>query len=105
MLLPLYRLISYPLTPLLRVYLSRRLQRGKEHPTRILERWGHASRERPHGTLVWLHAASVGEAQSALPLIHALLERHPQLHLLLTTGTVSSAEFIAPKLPARAFHQ
>lgn len=105
MLLSLYRLISYPLTPFLRLYLNHRLQRGKEHPARIAERWGHASRERPHGTLAWIHAASVGEAQSALPLIHALLERHPELHLLLTTGTVSSAEFVATKLPDRAFHQ
>lgn len=105
MLLSLYRLISYPLTPFLRFYLNHRLRRGKEHPSRIAERWGHASLLRPEGTLVWLHAASVGESQSALPLIRALLEKHPALHLLLTTGTISSAEFIAPLLPERAFHQ
>jgi 3-deoxy-D-manno-octulosonic-acid transferase len=66
---------------------------------------GRAGRPRPSGPLVWLHGASVGEANSALPLIAALQARLPAAHVLLTTGTVTSARLMAQRLPARAIHQ
>ncbi len=78
--------------------------RGKEDPTRIAERHGHASRARPDGTLVWVHGASVGESIAALPLVGALLEK-PGRHVMVTTGTVTSARLMAERLPPRAFHQ
>lgn len=54
---------------------------------------------------MWLHAASVGEAQSALILIRALLKLYPDIHILVTTGTLTSAERMEDTLPERAFHQ
>ena len=53
--------------------------------------------------LVWLHGASVGEALSLLPLIEKLTQRGR--HVLITTGTVTSASILAERLPAGAFHQ
>ena len=56
--------------------LERRLEAGKEHPTRLGERRGEPSQERPAGTLIWFHAASVGESLSLLLLpllLHNLL--------------------------------
>ncbi|HRQ83405.1 MAG TPA: 3-deoxy-D-manno-octulosonic acid transferase, partial [Azospirillaceae bacterium] len=52
-----------------------------------------------------MHGASVGEANSALVLIEKLLAEAPEVYVLLTTGTVTSAQVIADRLPPRAFHQ
>jgi 3-deoxy-D-manno-octulosonic-acid transferase len=84
--------------------LRARAKRGKEDPARLGERRGIASRERPTGTLIWIHGASVGESLAALPLVSALLEK-PNRHVLVTTGTVTSAQLMAERLPPRAFHQ
>lgn len=85
--------------------LNRRLARGKEDPARLGERLGHAGARRPDGEVIWLHGASVGEAMSMLPLIDALLAARPGAHVLVTTGTVTSARRISPLLPERAVHQ
>jgi 3-deoxy-D-manno-octulosonic-acid transferase len=88
--------------PLLRRILTRRAMRGKEIPARLGERTGIASLPRPPGRLVWLHAASVGETLSILPIIDALAG---QAEVLLTTGTVTSATLAAQRLPPHARHQ
>lgn len=87
--------LAAPLLPLL---LRRRAARGKEDLARIAERQGFDA-ARPPGPLLWLHAASVGETLSLLPLMAALLAKRPALHLLVTTGTVTSAEMLARRLP------
>jgi len=91
--------------PLIRLYLKRRLQRGREDAERIGERFGNASRPRPAGALVWLHAASIGEAFSVLRLIERITRSPAHPHVLVTTGTVTSARLLTGRLPERAFHQ
>ena len=81
------------------------MARGKEDRERFGERTGITSHARPDGSLVWIHAASVGEAQSVLALIDRLLARLPGLVVLVTTGTVTSAAMMAKRLPAGAIHQ
>src|SRR3546814_7481877 len=93
------------MSPAVGLYLRRRIAHGKEDATRIAERRGVPSRARPPGPLIWLHAASVGEAQSALSLMRRLVEMRPDGHLLVTTGTVTSARLFADRLPPRSFHQ
>ncbi|MCU0818953.1 MAG: 3-deoxy-D-manno-octulosonic acid transferase [Beijerinckiaceae bacterium] len=100
--LALYRLTSHALAPALPLLFRNRLKRGKEDPARIGERFGHASLPRPAGRLIWLHAASVGETMSILPLVPALAEHGT---VLLTTGTVTSANLAAQRLPEGAIHQ
>lgn len=85
--------------------LRRRADRGKEEPSRLGERRGYASRQRPHGALAWVHAVSVGEAISTLPLIARLCAARPDLAILLTTGTRASAELLATRLPEGVIHQ
>jgi 3-deoxy-D-manno-octulosonic-acid transferase len=101
-----YRALSIALGPAINLYLKQRLAHGKEDRERFAERRGHAGRPRPAGPLVWVHAASVGEAVSILSLIDRLLVERPRLSVLVTTGTVTSARLLAHRLPAdRAWHQ
>ena len=101
-----YRALSVAAGPLVGLYLKLRLARGKEDRLRAGERRGIAGRPRPPGPLLWVHAASVGEAVSMLSLIDRLLVERPRLSVLVTTGTVSSARLLANRLPPdRAWHQ
>jgi 3-deoxy-D-manno-octulosonic-acid transferase len=105
-LLGLYQAGTTALGPVVALYLARRMAAGKEDRERFAERQGHASRPRPPGPLVWVHAASNGEAVSMLSLIDRLLVERPALSVLVTTGTVTSARLLAHRLPAdRAWHQ
>ena len=105
MILTLYRCFDVVGAPLITFYLARRRARGKEDLNRFSERLGHAAHPRPLDSLIWLHAASVGESLSLLPLIGRLKADHPKTTLLLTTGTVTSAALMAERLPAGVIHQ
>jgi 3-deoxy-D-manno-octulosonic-acid transferase len=72
---------------------------------RVRERLGHASLPRPDGQLIWFHAASVGESLSVLTLITRMGEQLPEAEFLITSGTPTSAELIAKRLPPRCRHQ
>jgi 3-deoxy-D-manno-octulosonic-acid transferase len=93
------------LTPYAYLRLRARLANGKEQRARLRERWGIPLFSRPAGKILWCHGASVGESLSALPLLRQFLEQHPRWHVLMTTGTVTSATLLAERLPERAFHQ
>lgn len=84
--------------PGLRLLLRRRLRRGKELAGRLAERTGIELSPRPEGTLLWLHAASVGETLSLFPLLGALCRIDPDLHILLTTGTVNAQRLAERRL-------
>ena len=93
----LWRGAARLLAPGVPFYLRARVARGKELAERLPERFGRGA-ARPRGRLIWMHAASVGETQSVLPLLAALLARDPALSLLLTTGTVTSASLLERRL-------
>lgn len=88
-------------TPLLLRYRERR---GKEDSARLGERTGRSPTPRPEGSLAWVHAASVGETSAVLPLIARLAAERADLTVLLTTGTVTSAQMAAARLPGGALH-
>ena len=103
MILSLYRAAMHLGRPLATAILRRRVAQGKEDALRLGERRGVAARPRPvTPRLIWIHAASVGESVSALPLINHILDDDPDAYLLLTTGTRTSAALMADRLPARA---
>lgn len=101
----LYRSLTGLSAPALRLGLRLRMGRGKEDEARIGERMGQPGMARPRGKLVWFHAASVGESQSTLVLIDAILRMDPDVSVLVTTGTVTSAAIMEQRLPPRALHQ
>lgn len=104
-LLKSYSAATRMVAPALPFWLKRRVAKGKEDPARIGERDGIASLPRPDGKLVWLHAASVGESQMLMPMILRILSEHPNFHIVISTGTVTSAELLAQQLPENAVHQ
>ena len=101
----LYRGLTTLALPLIRLYLARRRSQGKEDAARFGERLGRAGRTRPEGPLIWLHAASVGEALSILGLTERVLTDYGEVTMLVTTGTVTSARLLAERLPPGAIHQ
>jgi len=103
--LALYHAAAGRLAPLGPAVLARRARRGKEDPARVGERLGRASEPRPKGSLIWLHAVSVGESVSLLPLIGCLAADRTDLTLLVTSTTRTSAEILQRRLPPGAIHQ
>ena len=103
MTLRLYRRLSAAAVPLAPALINRRLKQGKEDPARVGERRGMSEDVRPHGPLVWIHGASVGEVLAAAALIERL--RALNLRILLTSGTVTSAAIVAKRFPADIIHQ
>jgi 3-deoxy-D-manno-octulosonic-acid transferase len=103
MTLRVYQRLSAAAVPLTPVMIKRRLKQGKEDPARINERRGMTKDVRPHGPLVWIHGASVGEVLAAAGLIEKL--RALNLRILLTSGTVTSADIVAKRFPPDVIHQ
>ncbi len=105
LLLMLYLALSRRAGGIARRTLQRRAAAGKEDGARIGERMGEAGLPRPAGSLVWFHAASVGEAASLLELLRRLQLERPAVTCLVTSGTVTSARLLAERLPDTCLHQ
>jgi 3-deoxy-D-manno-octulosonic-acid transferase len=86
--------------PFLALLLRRRLRRAREISSRLPERRGIDPTPRPAGKLLWLHAASVGETVSILPVLDALARRQPDITVLMTTGSVTSADLFSARVAA-----
>ncbi len=104
----LYRIFSILFLPLIALYILLRALRGKEHKKRLKERFAFATLKRPQGEMLWIHAVSVGEANSALIFVDELLKKFPKTTVLFTTTTITSAAVLEPKIKAwqgRVLHQ
>ena len=82
----LYTLLWWLALPLMFAYLFWRSGKQPEYRLHWGERLGWAPRM-PAGTVIWLHAVSVGETHAAAPLIRALLAHYPGATLLLSSTT------------------
>ena len=100
-----YRCASLLATPVVNAWLAHRRRRGKEDEARFGERLGRPGLPRPEGRLVWMHAVSVGESLSLLPLVDRLRESLPDVGVLITSGTVTSARLLRERLPDDVCHQ
>lgn len=98
-----YRWLGASAYPLIGGYVAYRASRGKEESSRRRERYGKAGRERPEGPLVWVHAASVGETIAVVPLIRQIGSYG--INVVLTTGTVTSAQVADARLGDNVIHQ
>ncbi|MGH8491357.1 MAG: lipid IV(A) 3-deoxy-D-manno-octulosonic acid transferase [Gammaproteobacteria bacterium] len=87
----IYTLVLYLLTPLLLVRLALLGVRNRGYWERWRERLGFVPALPAAGTNLWVHAVSVGEAQAASALVHALRARFPPITIMMTTTTPTGA--------------
>lgn len=102
--LKIYQGLSWAALPIVPLFFGYRIIKGKEEKRRLKERLGFGGCPRPEGRLIWMHGASVGECLSMLPLIHRILAEDKTVHIMVTSGTKTSAELMKKRLPERAFH-
>jgi 3-deoxy-D-manno-octulosonic-acid transferase len=75
---------------------------GQKDPA-WLEFTGHHTTDRPDGTVIWIHGASLGELRSALPLMRHLKAYNPNIHLLITGCNSPAVRTIRPHVPKGSF--
>ncbi|MBD3680186.1 MAG: 3-deoxy-D-manno-octulosonic acid transferase [Rhodobacteraceae bacterium] len=100
-----YRLLLTAISPVLIGMFLVRVFRGRESFGDLRERLGFGVRRQDKGPLIWLHGASNGELTAGRFLVEELLERDPELKLLVTCNTLSGRDLVRgwnmPRVQAR----
>ena len=99
----LYTLLLYLLTPMVLLRLAWRGLELRDYWYRWNERFGFVTAAR-EPVAVWVHAVSVGESLAAMPLIHALIDRHGERRVLVTTTTPTGSARVRAQLGQRVLH-
>ena len=97
--------ISELCIPFVKFYISRRIAKGLEDKNRVNERFGIPSQNKPSGKIIWIHAVSVGETLSVIPVINMMKKENPDINILLTTTTVTAAKQVEQRLENLVIHQ
>ncbi|MEJ2416081.1 MAG: lipid IV(A) 3-deoxy-D-manno-octulosonic acid transferase [Exilibacterium sp.] len=100
----LYTILLYLGLPLVFMRLWRRSRLAPAYAQRWRERFGFISPPAGKGSVIWVHAVSVGETLAALPLINALQQQHPQTRFAVTTTTPTGSERVTAALGDSVFH-
>ncbi len=99
----LYTCLLYLAGPFILLRLWWRGRRQPEYRQRIGERLGRI--KPPHDPSdVWVHAVSVGESIAAVPLIEALIARHGERHVWVTTTTPTGSTRVIEQFGQRVLH-
>ena len=88
------------LSPLIFIY---RILRGKEDPKRFQEKICLYSKKKTKNK-VWIHAASIGELMSVIPVIKELEKNKKIKNIIITTTTISSAKIFTKLRFKKTFH-
>src|SRR5262245_59394708 len=81
-------------------------RRGRQRSGRSLaQRWGRIGPGLPPEPRCWIHAVSVGEAAAAIPLVHAISRRWPELSIVMTTVTATGARIVVERVGELAAHR
>ncbi len=99
----LYTLLLYLLAPLMLVRLMLRGLRNRDYLRRWRDRFGYVPRL-TGARSIWLHAVSVGEVNALARLVEGLLARHPEVPLILTTGTPTGLARVRQLFGQRVHH-
>lgn len=90
--------------PLVLLYLLRRILQNRAYLRHLGERFGglKSSWQRTAHGAIWLHAVSVGEAISAVPLVRELRARYPNAPVYVSTSTLAGRAICLEKLDGLA---
>jgi 3-deoxy-D-manno-octulosonic-acid transferase len=96
----LYNILLLVAAPLLLLYLCLQLLFRPDKRDLLLQRLGRGLPRpvRRSGRVIWIHALSVGEVTSALPLIRALRSELPNYILIFSATTASGRDLAASRI-------
>ena len=90
----LYQLFLWLISPLLILFIAYLAVRDRSWRSISNRFAGGLHADKTKQQAVWVHCASVGEVNTALPLIKMWLQAHPQGRIVVTTTTVSAARLL-----------
>ena len=100
----LYQVIILLIIILSPIIIVIRLFKNKEHKSRFVEKFCFTNKK-SKGDLIWIHAASVGEFISVVPLIQELEKNEDIKTILVTTSTLSSSKIFKDYKFYKTIHQ
>ena len=90
-----YKILTFFLFPFFTIIIFLRRFINKEDKERYKEKISIQENFFPNNKKVfWIHAASIGETNSVLPLINKIIKDDNKIFILLTTTTLSSSQII-----------
>ncbi len=89
----IYVLVGYLILPVVLIYFAMKAMRLPGYSRRWQERFGFYEDVAFTGG-IWVHACSVGEVETSIPLIRELKHRYPNFPLLITTTTPTGSSRI-----------
>ena len=101
----LYQLIVSLVILISPILILIRVLKKKEDKKRFIEKLSIPSKKRNDGKLIWFHSASVGETLSVTPLIKKLIKDDPEVNILITSTTKTSAQIFEKKPLRQVTHQ
>ena len=91
----LYRILTFFLFPIFIIITYLRRFTDKEDKIRFKEKISINESFFPKNKkVVWIHAASIGETKSVLPLIQEIIKNNQKISVLLTTTTLTSSQIV-----------
>lgn len=99
----LYTAIFYSIFPLVLLHLIWRGRRSPAYLARWRERFGFFTPSIAPGG-IWVHAVSVGETMTVLPLVRMLKSRYPAMPIIFTTTTPTGSDRVKQALGDLVFH-
>ncbi len=91
--------------PLILARLVWRARRNRDYVYCLHQRFGFGAPVPRDARPIWIHAVSVGEAQAAVPVARALMERYPDAPLLFTTTTPTGRDRVRQALGEAVVHR
>ena len=88
-----------------RLYLFKRLVCDKETRTSMRQKLALDMPDKNQRSLIWIHAASVGEAYSGLTVANTILKNFKNIEILITTSTITSSDIINNAKNINIIHQ